>query len=456
LVDHKEVKEEFHLLDEVFEVKSTELSKVNEAYHKIKSKYWSIIETAQEGIWVIDKNNRTIFVNQKISEMLGYSIEEILGQSPQKFLSPEFCILANDRLREHRQRVNQAIDYRFIRIDGSELWCIVPTCQLFDDNGNYFGSLGMLTDIGERKRVEEALKHANDNLENLVRDRTRELEIAYLSLKEKEERLAEAQKLANVGSFDWNIVTNEEYWSDELYHIFRLDPQFELNHNMFLNFIHPDDLEYVNHSIQEALNKKPYQIDYRIILLDGEERVIYSQGGAIFDENNQPIRMRGIVQDITERKKAEEKIQILASIVKSSNDAIGTLSSEGIITSWNKGGELVYGYSKEEILGKNVSILAPTNLSEETKMLSEFVKQNEIIQNHETKRLRKDGKIIDVSLTLSPVFDNHGRLTAISFISRDITETKIAEEKLFYEKQIQYFANFHFCINEAIRYLYIW
>jgi PAS domain S-box-containing protein len=160
----------------------------------------------------------------------------------------------------------------------------------------------------ERKKAEEALKKSHASLEEKIKERTKELEKAYISLKESEERLAEAQKLAHVGSYDWNITTNEEYWSDELYRIFGLGPQFELNHDTFLSRIHPEDLEYVSHAISEALNGNPYYIDYRIILPDGEERTIYSQGGAIFDEKNTPVRMRGIVQDITEHKKTEESL----------------------------------------------------------------------------------------------------------------------------------------------------
>ena len=116
--------------------------------------------------------------------------------------------------------------------------------------------------------------------------------------------------------------------------------------------------------------------------------------------------------------------------MESSNDAIGTISLDGIITSWNKGAEQIYGYSVEEILGKPISILAPPHLDKETIKLIEEIKQGKKIHHYETLRLRKDGKIINVSITLSPVFDSHGKLTAISFISRDITERKEAEEAL--------------------------
>jgi len=283
----------------------------------------------------------------------------------------------------------------------------------------------------ERARAEEALKEAYQVLEEKVKARTAELEKAYISLKESEISLAEAQKMVHLGNWDWNIVTGEVHWSDELYRIFGCTPQeFGATYDAFLSYVHPDDRDYVNNAFKKALNGEPYSIDYRIISADGTERVVHEQGEAIFDEKNTPIRMRGTVQDLTEYKKSEEKIQNLANIVESSNDAIITKSLDGIITSWNKGANKVYGYSAEEILGKPISILEPSLLGEETKKLTEMVKQGESIHHYETIRLRKDGTIISVSMTLSPVFDIHRKLTAISVISRDITESKRAEEKL--------------------------
>ena len=140
--------------------------------------------------------------------------------------------------------------------------------------------------------------------------------------------------------------------------------------------------------------------------------------------------MKGIVQDITERKKTEEKIQSLANIVESSNDAIITVSLDGIITSWNKGAEQIYGYSSEEIIGKSVSVPAPDNLKDETKKLIEKVKLGEKIQHYGTSRLRKDNKLIYVSIVLSPVFDASGELVAISAIVRDITQHIESEKSL--------------------------
>jgi PAS domain S-box-containing protein len=140
--------------------------------------------------------------------------------------------------------------------------------------------------------------------------------------------------------------------------------------------------------------------------------------------------LRRSIQYSIERKKTEEKAQNLANIVESSNDAIVTRSLDGFITSWNLGAEQIYGYSAEEILGKSAAILIPCTLENETQNLTEMVKQGEKIHQYETSRLRKDGKIIDVSITFSPVFDMSGELMAISVIARDITESKKAEEKL--------------------------
>ena len=106
-----------------------------------------------------------------------------------------------------------------------------------------------------------------------------------------------------------------------------------------------------------------------------------------------------------------------------------TGSLDGVVTSWNKGAEQIYGYSAEEIVGQSASILEPDFLKGEVKKFNEKIKRGEVVKNYETLRLRKDGTQINVSVTLSPVFDDSGRATALSVIVRDITESKRVEEK---------------------------
>ena len=145
-------------------------------------------------------------------------------------------------------------------------------------------------------------------------------------LQESERKFSEAQRMAHVGYWDWNIVANKMYRSDEMERIFGLNSQFDINYGTLLKYVHPEDRVNLDNAMIDTLNGIPFDNDYRIILADGEERIVHIMGEVIFDEENVPIRVKGIVQDITERKKAEEKIQILVNVVESSNDAIITLS----------------------------------------------------------------------------------------------------------------------------------
>ncbi|WP_440944838.1 MEDS domain-containing protein [Methanosarcina sp. T3] len=173
----------------------------------------------------------------------------------------------------------------------------------------------ILRDITERKETETKLKETLDNLGNLVKERTAKLEKAYGSLKESERSLAEAQKMAHVGHWQWTIKTDESYWSQELYRIFgRNFQESSPTYQEFLSYVHPDDLDYVNNAAKKAMNGEPYSIDYRIVLANGEERTVHMQSQVIFDEQNIPVRIQGIVQDITERKKAEEALQKIEKI----------------------------------------------------------------------------------------------------------------------------------------------
>jgi PAS domain S-box-containing protein len=125
-------------------------------------------------------------------------------------------------------------------------------------------------------------------------------------LRRSETRLAQAQSIAHVGSWEWDILKNEIFYSDEFHHMFgRRVKSLEA----FLGALHPDDRVFVKKAINEALYKnKPYDLEYRVISLKGEERVIYAQAEVAFGEDGQPLRMIGTVQDITERKKMEEQL----------------------------------------------------------------------------------------------------------------------------------------------------
>jgi PAS domain S-box-containing protein len=146
-------------------------------------------------------------------------------------------------------------------------------------------------------------------------------------------------------------------------------------------------------------------------------------------ETEQGVMVLGTIVDITERKRAEEISLHLAAIVASSDDAIISKSLEGILLSWNKGAERIFGYSAEEVIGKSILMLIPPDRHNEEPLILEKLKNNERIEHFETIRLTKNGQLVDVSLTVSPIKDKSGKIIAISKIARDITERKYIEEQ---------------------------
>ena len=149
----------------------------------------------------------------------------------------------------------------------------------------------------------------------------------------------------------------------------------------------------------------------------------------------------GTIFDITERKRSEEALAKLAVIVESSNDAIYSKTLEGVITSWNKAAEGLYGYAAEELVGKDVRLLVPEERTAEEKEILTRIGRGEGVASLETVRLRKDGVRVDVSLTVSPLKSSDGGITGASAIARDITERKRATAELMREKAAAEAAN---------------
>src|SRR5215216_8193641 len=147
-------------------------------------------------------------------------------------------------------------------------------------------------------------------------------------------------------------------------------------------------------------------------------------------ENESLLRVRGTQRDITERKRAEEVRARLAAIVQSSEDAIIGKTLEGTITNWNRGAQKIYGYSAEEVIGKPINILVPPDRPNEIPKIHEKLRRGEAIEHYETVRMTKNGRRVDLSLTISPIKGSSGDIVGASTIARDITERKVAEQKL--------------------------
>jgi hypothetical protein len=141
-------------------------------------------------------------------------------------------------------------------------------------------------------------------------------------------------------------------------------------------------------------------------------------------------RTAALQSEITERRCTQEIAERLAAVVQSSDDAIISKTLDGTITAWNRGAEKVFGYSAEEAVGKPMTLLLPPERAEEESDILERVSRGESVHHFDTVRVRKDGKKIDVSVTISPVVDSRGAIVGASKIARDITASKVKEEQL--------------------------
>jgi two-component system CheB/CheR fusion protein len=147
----------------------------------------------------------------------------------------------------------------------------------------------------------------------------------------------------------------------------------------------------------------------------------------LYDPTGKLIGAVNMLADITEQKRAEHIGQWLASIVESSDDAIVSKDLSGIVTSWNPGAERLFGYTAQEMVGKSITILIPADRHDEEPALLERIRRGERIHHYEAVRMRKDGTLVDISLSVSPIKDDTGRIIGASKIARDITERKQAQ-----------------------------
>jgi PAS domain S-box-containing protein len=149
----------------------------------------------------------------------------------------------------------------------------------------------------------------------------------------------------------------------------------------------------------------------------------------IFDASGKLLGAVNMLVDLSDRQRSEENAQRLASIVQSSDDAIISKDLNGIITSWNNGAQRLFGYTADEVIGKPVVILIPSDRENEEPDILARLRRGDRIDHYETVRRRKDGSLVDISLSVSPIYSADGRVVAASKIARDITERTRAQEQ---------------------------
>ncbi len=251
-------------------------------------------------------------------------------------------------------------------------------------------------------------------------------------LHENEQRLRLAQQAAEIGTFEWCLLTNENRWTPELEAMYGLAPgTFGGTREDWERLIHPEDrpnaIQQVDLSFQTGA---PVQAEWRTVWPDGSTHWILGRWQVFKDESGVPARVAGINIDVTGRKTAEEARRHLAAIVESSEDAIISKDLTGIVKSWNGQAEQLFGYSPQEMIGQPIRKLIPPDLQDDEERILATIARGERIEHFDTVRVAKDGRQIDVSLTISPIRDEDGQIVGASKIARDITQKKRTEQAL--------------------------
>jgi PAS domain S-box-containing protein len=410
------------------------------------------IEASGLGTYYINVIDRIFYPSPKLKEFFGFG--------PDEEVPYEAAI--NQVHPDYRQRVANMVEaaisqgaiydteYPIIaHNDGRIRWVRAIGAVQQDEKGinRYF--TGVLHEITERKRAEELQGKYTEELQTINEEMAasnEELTTTNEELTEMQQRLedtndelaASASRLrmaiesTQLGTWDYNPQTGDLFWSDECRNIYGIPFDAPVTFAAFSEHIHEDDEDWVQKAILNAIDPETggrYDLTFRINRFnDGETRWVKVQGTVYFSEGA-ATRFIGTVLDVTEMKTGEEQSAKLAAIIQSSDDAIISKTLESIITSWNAAAERIFGYKAEEMIGESIYKIIPADRLDEEPEILRRLRSGERVQHFETKRQTKDGRLIDVSLTISIVKNSEGKIIGLSKIARDITEKKLDEAR---------------------------
>ncbi len=261
--------------------------RINEARLK------AIINNAPEVIYVKDMEGRYVLLNNKFESLFRIGAENIIGKTDHDVFPKEMAdaFRLNDREVIAKQ-TTMTFEEVAPHADGMHTY-ISNKFTLNDSSGAPYAICGISTDITERKITEDILRKNQASLMN-------------------------AQRIAHLGNWDWDIVTNKAYCSEEMDRIFGFEPGgFGRNYEALMKTVHPDDRERLEQAMREAVQGiRPFNIDRRVVLPDGVVRVVHEEGGVAFDANGKPVRMVGTIQDVTERSELERQLREYAETLE--------------------------------------------------------------------------------------------------------------------------------------------
>lgn len=297
------------------------------------------------------------------------------------------------------------VSYRTIRPDGSVIWVEGNARAYFDARGQVLRIIGTVADVTERKKTEEDL--------------------------------LEAQRVSQIGSWQWNPKTDEVVWSAELYRIAGRDPNlpppaFEEQRQLYT----PESWDRLKRAIEEALQTgAPFTLDLEIVRPDGSARWITDRGEVLCDGTGQITRLRGTAQDITERKHAEDELRAseekFRSVFRDAGVGMVIVSPEGRFLAANEAFCDCLGYTEQELLRRTVeSVTLPEDWPRFSEKLREALQQGESFQRVEKRCLHKSGRIVTTESSASLIRGSSGEPRYFVGEVLDITERKLAEAAL--------------------------
>lgn len=245
---------------------------------------------------------------------------------------------------------------------------------------------------------------------------------ARLAAETRRITLEQALAAARMGYWSWDLSSGRVDGSDNLEAIHHVPPgSFGGSFQAFLDVVHPDDLPRVKAAIDRAVREgADYNVDFRVRTSDGSVQWISGHGHPVV-QDRRVVRLIGIGANVTERRTGAASRQLLAAIVTSSEDAIISKDLNGRILSWNAAAEKLFGYRAEEVVGKSIEMLMPPERTDDYMSILERIARGERVEHYETLRRRRDGTLVEVALTVSPVRDDAGAIVGASKIARDLT-----------------------------------
>jgi len=292
---------------------------------------------------VHDRHGRIVRVNKAVTTATGFGEAELVGQTSwealmgtpeeQRSVRERYEALALMSCEEALARFGEASERIWRTKDGQLRLIAWHLDYLPDEHGNVAYQVASGLDVTERKRAEQ---------EQL----------------DSEQRLAEAQRIAALGSWELNLVDNALTWSDEIFRIFEIDKtRFDASYAAFLEVIHPEDREAVNETYQGSItNHRPYEITHRLQMADGRIKYVHERGETHYAPDGSPLRSVGTVQDITERHRAAEALRVseqrLEQVLGSISDAFFTLNREWIYTYVNENAAGFVGKTTAELINR--------------------------------------------------------------------------------------------------------